>query len=255
MLSRFSRASPVVLPLLVLLCLGFSPRIGFAEPTLRTANPVSRARRLCDEARKLRQTGRFGPALAAYQQAYALVPTPIILIGEAEVYRDAERPGEGLAILAHVDADALPAARRHDLIQLRDELAAHVIRVARPLPMMGRPASDLRRIYWPGDDPFTTARLRPARAFGDRRLTVAKWLLGGVALLAGGIGAGLLAVDCDGVRGLTNCPSALHSRVAGIVTLSGGALALAGSAVLFYLDAQKEHVPSSDGALTLVARY
>ncbi len=235
-MSRPARARPVACAVLLLIIPGGAAA---SEPDPALAE----ARRLFHEAEALRRAGQPERALPRYQRAHALVPTPVILLGEAAAYHELGRDAEGLDVLRGVDPAVLPPDKRHSYQRLEEELqgapgsrphadAAHRQKRLPLLPQSWRLDSDLRFPAW---DSATVAEAPPRR-----QPAWAKWLAGGTGLVLAATGATLWGIS-------TTQPSAPGGMGALGVTglsLTTGGLGLCSGAALMFLVEGKAAQPS-----------
>lgn len=200
---------------------------------------VEEARALYKEAESLRQAGQPAAALLRYRRAYALVPTPMILLGQAEAYRDLHRTQDALAVLRRVDEQGLPAEERQRACVLRAALFS----------LSAWPA-ELRP--WSGD-PFLATALASSQA-GARRaapdrlsrsLGWGKWAAGAAGLTLAVVGGALwgASLQDDGGQGggVTG-----GMAPAGMALLGAGISGITLSALFFGLDAGRSSLTKVD---------
>jgi hypothetical protein len=248
--SSISSVRSVVVVLAVALCGG---RVQAAAPAANaTAQELARAK-LVDGVELLRR-GAPASALTAFQEAYALVPSPKIKYDFGLAYLGLRRDAEALSAFEQFLAEApdAPADKRRRAEQYRDTLRARLATTAaEPAPPPVAPVAPSQ----PAAPAPLSAGSTPAIAAGSTAppsISARTWALSAgiasVALLGAGVTFGLLAHDSGqhltdlshGSCAASPCsfdPSAESSgrtyETLQVTFLISGAVAAVGAAVLY----------------------
>lgn len=206
-----------------------------AAPTpgaLTEVQAREQARSLSQRARAHRQAGDDAGALALYQQAYELYPSPFLAWPLAELYL-ATRALDRAEELLDEHARSF-AGSKYPEGQGEAEIAALRARIA-----------EARRPPPPPPPPVVVVAPPPPPPPAPRpRLGPWKWALSASGLALAGAGAALLAVnrrrgdECWAPGDLRSCAVLLDTSAPGGVALGLGGAALVGGAILFVLDAR-----------------
>jgi hypothetical protein len=194
---------------------------------------VEEARLLYQEAEALRRAGQPAAALLRYRRAYELVPTPMILLSQAEAYRDLNRTQDALAVLKKLDEQGLPEAERQRVCVLRAALFSLSSWPAELRPWSGDPFLSL---------PLLAPGSRAARPAGPDRLAQSlgwsKWATGAAGLTLMAVGGTLWGVAMGPGPGQGQAQD-MRAAPAGMVLLGAGISGLTLSALFFGLDASR----------------
>jgi hypothetical protein len=205
-------------------------------------DPLAQARQLCEEAAGLQRQGHLRSALDRYRRAYALVPTPVILLREAKLHRDLGEADAAQALLRRINPHSLPPELRRE----HTGLQRHLLTLRTPRWVQAGPVAAPAQAPAPGAPragvPPTTGDLqRSAPVRQTSGLRIAKWLLGAAGVTAVVAGAVVWSMDgaqsCTLAPGQVECPRLHDTRALGIGLVSGGLATMATSAVLFGIDA------------------
>jgi tetratricopeptide (TPR) repeat protein len=245
--------------------LALAPRAGHAEDTLRPDQVPHKARQLADRGRRFHQAGDYARAIAAFQEAYVLAPSPGLLFNLAQAYRLAGDCDDA-AWMYHRYLDTNPASERRTLAEnhlATVERCRHTtLQVAiTPQPVESSLAASGQTTPQPhggADDDRVLARARREQQAG---VAVA---IGGGALLAGAAYFALDAYQASGAvsdayqhgdRGIDIKPIEQRGQqsttYAEWLGLGGGALTAAG--VGLYLHGR--HVEDSQSVVIAPAAH
>jgi tetratricopeptide (TPR) repeat protein len=179
--------------------LALAPRAGHAEEKLRPDQIPHKARQLADKGRSYHQAGDYARAIAAFQEAYVLAPSPGLLFNLAQAYRLAGDCDDA-AWMYHRYLDTKPATERRTLaenhlatVEKCRHAALQFAITPQPIESSltgGRPTTRLS--HDPTDDDDALAMARREKQAG---VAVA---IGGGALLAGAAYFALDAYQASG---------------------------------------------------------
>jgi tetratricopeptide (TPR) repeat protein len=217
-ISEVARRAAVALAVLALVTVDLgAARVARAQPAAASDATRAAARRKLVEGVDALKRGDYQAALARFEEAYALVPSPKIHYDFGLAYVGLERPAEALAAFERFLAEApdAPPDKRENAASLVSTLRARVAEVSgrndreaagATAPAAGPPATA------PGispdamssavqaevaanrhDEPATTAAMASDGPLRVRRITAVSVCAAGVGLVAAGLVFGVLA--------------------------------------------------------------
>jgi tetratricopeptide (TPR) repeat protein len=162
------------------------PSVGRADDALRPDQIPEKARQLVDKGRAYHHAGDYARAIAAFQEAYVLAPSPGLLFNLAQAYRLAGDCDDA-AWMYRRYLDSNPAAERRVLAETHLAAVEKCRRGTLQLAITPQPiASSLSAIGAEPQPPRVSADPddEPARARHEKQAGMA-FAIGGGALLAG----------------------------------------------------------------------
>lgn len=228
-----------------------------ADDELRPDKIPAKARQLAERGRAFHDAGDYGSAIAAFQEAYVLAPSPGLLFNLAQAYRLAGNCADA-AWMYHRFLDTNPRTDQRALAE------AHLQTVEQCSHAAVAPEVTQIATVAPAPPPHVTELAIADASAGsrERRIGIAFAIGGGAALAA----AGLFALDAHEAASTVSATyknGGKWSDVAGTnargerdATLAkvfgiGGALVVASGATMYLLGRHAEHVvvtPTSRGA-------